>query len=147
MRPPHLHFRARNAPLAIRQIKLGPFGLPKLTGSDKDQWGQLESIPGDRLPFEAIDGAEQGAHGVGLDDRCAVGNGWSDQRAAKIARRIPFGSSRGDGKTKHGSRGTAQAGRSLMVPALLDLSQRVEDFRGFEFGNRTLAQLLVGKIQ
>ena len=61
VRPPHLHFCARNAPLAIRQIKLGPFGLPKLTGSDKDQWGQLEGISGDRLTFEAIDGSEQGA--------------------------------------------------------------------------------------
>src|SRR5882762_9233622 len=50
-------------------------------------------------------------------------------------------------KTKDGSHGTAQAGRSLMLPALLDFSQRVKDFRSLELSNWPLAQLLVGKIQ
>jgi hypothetical protein len=77
----------------------------------------------------------------------SAGNGWSDQGAAEIARRIRLGSSRRDGKAKHSAHGAAQAGRSLMLPALLDLSQRVKDFRGFELSNRPLAQLLVGKIQ
>jgi TrbC/VIRB2 pilin len=37
------------------------------------------------MSFEAVDRPEQGAHGVRLNDRCAVGNCWGDQGAAQVS--------------------------------------------------------------
>jgi hypothetical protein len=147
VRPPHLHLCSGDPPFGIGQVEFGPFGFSEFARSHKDEGRESQNIAGRGVPLKAINDAEQGANGTRLYDRCAVGNRWSDQGAAEIACRIPLGSSRGDGKTKDGSQGTAQAGRSLMLPALLDLSQRVKDFRGLELSNRPFAKLLVCEVQ
>jgi hypothetical protein len=71
---------------------------------------------------------------------------WGDQGAAEVSGWVPFGSPGCNGKAEHGANGASHAGRGLMPPALLDLSQRVKDFRCFDLGDRPLAKLLVGKV-
>jgi hypothetical protein len=64
VRPTHLHLSCGDAPLAIRQIELCPFGLSEFARSDKYEGSQLEDISDDCVPLEAIDRAKKGAHGV-----------------------------------------------------------------------------------
>jgi hypothetical protein len=84
------------------------------------------------VALKAVNRAEQGADRPRLHDCCAVGNCW----VIRAPRRSPFGSPCCSGKAEHGPDCAWHAGRRLVSPALLDLSQRVEDIWRLDLSDR-----------
>jgi hypothetical protein len=83
---PHFHFLGRDTPLRIlaTDIELGPLGMAQLTESHEYVWRDSKRIPGDRLPFVALNRSQQFADSAGLDDRRVVGTHDRRKRAAQI---------------------------------------------------------------
>ena len=96
MRPAHLHLGGRYPPLGIVNVELRPFRFAQLARPDEYKRGKLQRVSRGRLTFEAVDGAQQRADGVGFNDCRPMGDRRRDKRAAEIGRRIALRSTRCD---------------------------------------------------
>ena len=138
---PALHPGGGNAPHGTFQIDLLPFGAAQLARPHEHVRRQLEgnTRDGDALAFIAVDGAQQVADELGLEDggvvlRLALGQG-----AAQVARRIAWGNLVGHREAKHLADELQRPVRLLVVLGRLIGPHGVEDLVGLDIGNRTMA--------
>ena len=99
------------------------------------------------MPLKAINCPQQRTDSFGFDNRRPVSNRRGDQRAAQVCGWIPFSATRCNGETEYGTNRTTRASGCFVPPALLDLPQRIKDFRRLDFRDRPLAEFLVGEIK
>src|ERR1700684_464754 len=98
------------------------------------------------MPLKAINCPQQRTDSFGVDNRRPVSHCWGDQRAAQICGWSPVRATRCNGEAEYGPSSTTRASGCVVPPALLDLPQRIKDFRRLDFRDRSLAEFLVGEI-
>ncbi|WP_349536563.1 hypothetical protein [Bradyrhizobium canariense] len=65
MRSSHFHLFGGCTPLGGSQVELGPFGVPKLPRSNKNQWRQFQRQPRYGMSLKAIDCTQQAPTALG----------------------------------------------------------------------------------